>query len=181
MGELYEKIVSERGGFEKILSRIPIYGGYKDAMARRQADSILREHIADKLTAEQMRLNDIAEDLAQAGNIKAMRPIREIDTRLRTLIDRIETAAQGYSGWFDPIKIGPEELEKLYAFDEAMLQYVERIGYSINAVESAVAKEEGVAEALKTVEKNVKEAAQVFSMRGDEINGTAGIGEAPTY
>ena len=42
MSDLYERIVAERGGFEKMLQRIPGFDGYLDLAARRAADRHFR-------------------------------------------------------------------------------------------------------------------------------------------
>ena len=47
MSDLYDQIVSQRGQFERLIARIPGFRGYVDKGARRTADRMLRDQIAD--------------------------------------------------------------------------------------------------------------------------------------
>ena len=43
---LYDQIISQRGSVENLMAKIPGFKGYHDKQARRQADTILRQHLA---------------------------------------------------------------------------------------------------------------------------------------
>ena len=43
------------------------------------------------------------------------------NTRLQTLIDKVKTAAQGYAGFFDAVKVKEDELDTLYELDNNMM------------------------------------------------------------
>ena len=45
MTDLYQQISNQRGSFERLLERIPGFGGYLDRAHRRTADRLLRDHI----------------------------------------------------------------------------------------------------------------------------------------
>ena len=49
MSELYDQIVSQRGSMQRLLARIPGFRGYQDKAERRNADMMLRDHIAGEL------------------------------------------------------------------------------------------------------------------------------------
>jgi len=49
-------------------------------------------------------------------------------TQIRTFMDKISTAARGYSGLFDAVKINEKELEQLYNFDLAFFDLADQIG-----------------------------------------------------
>ena len=48
-------------------------------------------------------------------------------SQLRTFIDKISTAARGYSGLFDAVKINEKELEAIYQFDVAFFDLGDQV------------------------------------------------------
>jgi hypothetical protein len=123
MSELYDQIVSQRGSLENLIARIPGFRGYVDKAARRTADRMVRDHIADALTQRISRFTRIESKLLDNGGLSSMSRTANVKSKLQTLRDRIETAAPGYSGWGEAVKVGTDELERIYSFDEAMIRY----------------------------------------------------------
>ena len=64
MSDLYDKIISQRGGFENLVAKIPGFRGYLDNKARRSADRLVRDHIADEYAARIDRFSDIEKTMA---------------------------------------------------------------------------------------------------------------------
>lgn len=172
---LYDRIIKQRGTMGNIGSKIPGYRGYQDAEVRRQADQLLREHIAAQLEQQFDRLPAIEKMLLDAGGLQWMSDTRALKAQMTTFVERIRTAARGYSGLFTNIKIGSEELEKLYAFDEAMLRYEDDFAAKMDALEQAAAANDGIAEAIAALSALVREADQAFALRKDVIVGLAGL------
>jgi hypothetical protein len=78
-------------------------------------------------------------------------------------------AAPGYSAMWAANKIGAEELEKLYSFDEAQIRYVDKLAETLDALDNAVTKKEGIEDALAAVEQIASEANDAFSLREDVL------------
>ncbi len=171
MSDLYDRIVSRRGAFENLLSRIPGYGGYMEMQTRRKADDLLRQYLVKRLEDQRQRLDEIGKSMLSSGGLAQMDELRSLMTKLRTFIDRIESAADGYSGFFSAVKIGEEELEKLYAFDDAMTEYVDGFREAIDTLEEAVNSGGDVAQALRDASRLADEANRAFRYREDVITG----------
>ena len=52
---------------------------------------------------------------------------RRPPSSLRTFVDRIKEASYGYAGFFDAVRINKGELEKIYAYDLALLENAQKI------------------------------------------------------
>jgi hypothetical protein len=168
--ELYEKIVSQRGGLESLVARIPGFRGYHEKNARRQADTMLRNYIADRIDGIIRSFTRVENKILDDGKgLSHMSKTREVKSRLHSYRDRVATANPKYSGMFEAIKIGSEELDRIYAFDEAQLRYVEELQVQVGILQSTVEKGEDFAAALESVLKSVETAIEVFSMRDDQI------------
>ncbi|MCD4686740.1 MAG: hypothetical protein K8S97_12460 [Anaerolineae bacterium] len=171
MDDLYTRIVNGRGGLENLLSKLPGFKGYVEKTARRQADRLMREHVAAKLREQLNRLAQIEKALVDAGGLKFMSDTRSAKTKFQTFIDRIATDAPGYSGFFDAVKITDEDLQVVYAFDEALLDYVEQFKVKLAALDTAVSSGEGVVEAIRELDTLTIEANEAYSLRDGVLNG----------
>jgi hypothetical protein len=167
--DLYEQIISDRGSFERMIARLPGFEGYLDRKARRTADRLLREHLADQLSQQVRRLARIETTLLDNGGFNLMSKTQSAKTKLQMFRDRIEAAAPGYSGFFEAIKIEANELEMLYAFDEMQVVYLDKIKTALDTLETAVNGKEGVEAAISALDAVTVEANNAFERRGDAL------------
>lgn len=168
--DLFNRITSQRGRWENLLTRIPLLGGalegYLDMSARRDVDRIIREHVAGLLGEQIGRMAQVENMILDSGGLSHMSKTRSAKTKLQTLRDRINTAAPGYTGFFDgTIRIGEDQLAQIYAFDEAMLDYVDKIREKLDALQNAAMSNEGIGEAITALETMVIEANTAYGQR----------------
>ena len=91
--------------------------------------------------------------------------------RLQTLIDKIKAAAQGYSGFFDAIKVDEEALDALYQFDQDMLDTVDQVSTAIDDVQTALDNEDGIAPAVRSLTRTIDDLITQFDRRKDVVTG----------
>jgi hypothetical protein len=168
---LYNRITRDRGSLERLLARLPGFPGYKEMDARRQADELIRDHVTGKLREQLNRLTAIEKMLLDAGGLSYMTKTRSAKTKFQTFIDRIATDAPGYSGFFDAIKIGADDLQVVYAFDEALLDYVDSFSEKLDALQDAAVKNENVDEPIRELDMLTIEANQAYNLREDVLKG----------
>jgi hypothetical protein len=169
MSDLYNQIVSQRGSFENLIARIPGFGGYIDKSARRTADRMLRDHIADQLTQRINRFTQIEKKLLDNGGFSSMSKTSHVKMKLQTFRDRVKAAAPGYSGFGEAVKIGAEELERIYSFDEALIRYDDKLDEALNTFEQNVTSKEGVDAAIDALDSLATEANEAFTLREDVL------------
>lgn len=169
MSDLYDKIISQRGGFENLVAKIPGFRGYLDNKARRSADRLVRDHIADEYAARIDRFAKIEKTILDGGGLSYMSKTNAVKANLQHFRDLVKTAAPGYSGPFEQVKITPDDLEKIYSFDEAMIRYVDQLDAALNTLDTAAASKSGIDEALVGIDKVTAEAQQAFSLRDDVL------------
>lgn len=169
MSELYDQIVSQRGSFENLMARIPGFRGYIDKASRRTADRMIRDHIADQLTLRISRLVQIEKSLLDGGGLSYMSKTQSAKTKLQTFRDRVKAAAPGYSGFAEAVKVGSEELERIYSFDEALVRYADRFDTALAALQSAVQSGDGIDDAIANLDSLTIEANEAFSLREDVL------------
>lgn len=171
MDDLFSRIVRERGSLERLATRIPGFRGYMEMNARRQADRLIREHVASQLQQQLDRLSTIETLLLDSGGLSYMSQTRSAKTKFQTFIDRVATDVPGYTGFFDALKIGADDLGVIYAFDEALLDYVDKFKEKLDALQSAALSSEGVDAAISDLNALTIEANEAYSLRDNVLNG----------
>lgn len=169
MSDLYDRIVSQRGRFESLVARIPGFKGYQEKQARRTADTMLRDYISDELQRRISRFVRLENRIIDKLGIKYARSTREAKTRFQTYHDKIKTAAPKYDGMWAQMKIGPEELEKIYSFDEAQIRYVDQFDALLDAIEAAIDAPDTLEDAIEALHVLSSEAIDAFSLRDDVL------------
>lgn len=173
ISDLFNKIQGESTGLGNLLSKIPGLDGYMERSRRREADQLLRKTIADRLESTRLQFGSISEELSR-DIIKAIdhaEPMGRVDTRLMGLIGKVKDAPQGYAGFFDAIKVKEEDLARIYAFDENMLNHADQIAASTAVLEKAVMDDGDIAGAIRALDSEVKEANTTFDGRDEVIKG----------
>ena len=172
MGDVYEKVKDSRTALEKLTDIIPGWGGYQERQTRRKADQLLRQTLAEKLAGQRRNLDVVQKDLINHGKIDLVDDVGSAVTQLQTFIDRVRTASYGYSGLFDAAKVNEAELEQMYNFDAALLEYVDRLDAASGRLREAIPSGEGLAEIVRIVQDICREANSTFDQREHIILGS---------
>lgn len=157
--------------FEELTKKIPGYAGYKEKEQRREADALLRDHMARQFEAQWARINDVKSQMLIGPAMTQLDDMGRAGRRLQTLIDKIKSAAQGYAGFFDAVKVKEEQLDELYRFDNDMLAKVDDLSAAINAVQAALDAAENVAPAVRALTGVIDGLITLFDSRRDVITG----------
>ena len=167
VGDLTEKIQSAQGKLEKLVSRIPGYAGYKQKEQRREADRLLRLHVARQYEEQLKRLGDIQYTMTTTGRLASIVTLERAVTKLQLFIDRLKTASQGYAGLFDAIKVNEATLDKLYEFDRALLDGVGRVAALLDKLAEAAQAEAPTAAEANDLIAELEALNNTFSRRQD--------------
>jgi hypothetical protein len=167
--DLREKVTEALGGLEQLVAKVPGYKGYKEKEMRREADKLLREHLARQFEEQRRRIPDLQKQLIKSGQAAFLDDLEDGVMKLQILIDRLKTASYGYAGFFDAIKVKEEQLDALYEFDNALMDEVPNVATGVNKVSEALAAKEGVAEAIANLVSTIQGVNDTFNKRQDVI------------
>ena len=132
MGDLIEQIKDQRGGYAKLLSKLPGFKGYMEKETRRDADKIVRNAVAAKFTDQLDRLSELQTEMLSNGGFEYVDDVEQSAVKLRLFIDRVKTAPRGYGGLFDAVQVKEDELDQLYNFDYQLLSEADHLAASID-------------------------------------------------
>jgi hypothetical protein len=132
------QVKSNESFLEKIKRYIPGYDGYVNRDNSRELDTILRNTLATNLDNDKLKIKNIMTHLNSTGKLFEAVGIDKIDKKLENAIAKLKSAARGYSGAFDVVKIKDEKLTQIYNFDAALLDEVNEINNSFTELETVV-------------------------------------------
>lgn len=168
MADFFQRITEMQGTLEDLVRKVPGFKGYLAKEDRRAADRLLREHLVRVFEEQLNEFNRLQKRMIDVGGIMYMELAQGITGQLQTFIDRVESAAEGYSGLFDPVKVKEEELDRLYAFDNGLLIYEGQLQDGLEALRGAIGGE-GVRDVLYSLDELVAEANDTFKRRSEAI------------
>lgn len=167
VGDLTETVKASQNKFEKLVSGIPGYKGYKQKEERREADKLLRLQIARQYEQQLLRVNALTRKITYRGKLADIAQVDRAAMKLQLLIDRIKHASMGYSGLFDAIKVNEDVLDKLYDFDLAMMDGVDKVSTLVDQLGQAITDEAPIAEVADTLIAELEALNSTFSLRQD--------------
>lgn len=172
MSDLFGRVTEEGDIFKKLLSKLPGFSGYFERQNRRAADQLLRKVVADRFEEQWQRLSGLQRDFISQGEIGYVDDLEAAGIKLRQFVDRVRTAAYGYAGFFDAIKVNQEELAQLYQYDLSLLEAVDEVKRAIDNIETSVGSD-GLPAAIRHLTGVAQQSVEAFNRRSEVILGPA--------
>ncbi len=154
---------------EKLALSIPGFKGYKEKEIRRETDRLLRQHIASILEEARSLIKETQITVMQKGKIGLLDDLERAIMKLQNTIDRLKTAAYGYSGFFDAVKIREEELDALYKFDLSILEKAEEMLSSAKSLKETAEKGEELISAINSIISEADSLLATFLKRQEAV------------
>jgi len=154
---------------EKLALSIPGFKGYKEKEIRRETDRLLRQHIASILEEARSLIKETQITVMQKGKIGLLDDLERAIMKLQNTIDRLKTAAYGYSGFFDAVKIREEELDALYKFDLSILEKAEEMLSSAKSLKETAEKGEELISAINSIISEADTLMATFLKRQEAV------------
>jgi len=163
MTDYQSQIEAQRGKIKELLLKVPGFKGYIEIEDRRTADKLLRDAVADSYQEQLDRLTAVQTEFVDRGDLSYVDDLEAVVVKLRTFIDRISHATYGYSSFFSAIKIDAEKLDKIYDYDQALLNGIDGLSAALESLETAEDPEQ-----LKVLITDLKKQAQDIVTKGDQ-------------
>jgi len=173
MDDFLSRVMAEQDAFKKLAAYVPGFSGYVERQNRRAADKLLREAVACRFEDPWKRLSSLQVELVQGGQIELLDEIERAALQLRTFTDRIKTAAYGYSGVFDAVKIDAADLDRLYRFDLAFFELANEIEQTIQNLSSALLEPATTSQQIRRLIELSAQANQIFDHRQEVLSGAS--------
>ncbi len=157
-----------RNIIEQILRHIPGFRGYLEKEYRRDSDELQRQWLADRLQRAKRAIDDAARPLVDAGQIDLLPQIDRLRGRLDKFIWQLRSAMQGYTGFFDLVRVDEAVLDRVYEHDVAVMDEVQALAEAIEALPS---RGEQLGTALPELLNQIDNLESQWSARIDILKG----------
>ena len=139
MSDVTDRIENDETAFQRLLSAIPGFDGYREREIRRAADKLLRDRLVADLDDVRAALRDVVADWARQRRLSELPDIDRLTRLMGKVRDNIRFADYGYTGFFDAVKIKEDQLDHLYAYDLKLTQKIAACKTAVEALAAAPA------------------------------------------
>lgn len=140
--DLYAEAKDQMRLSERIAAAIPGFRGYKEKELRRESDKLIRNHLYLKLSKEKSDLKDIFQKLADRRYMDVLTDMDRLMAKVDRVVEKVNHASYGYSGFFDVVKVREEALDKMIDFDNKLVDGVNSLTADVDAFKADVAQNE---------------------------------------
>ena len=159
------KIKGNESFLEKMKRIIPGYDGYVNRDNSRELDTLLRNQLALKLEQNRTKIKNTVANFSRNGKLFEASDIDKLDKKNDTVVAKFRSAARGYSGAFDVVKVKEEKLNQLYEFDSLMLSMVEEINSLFEQLESTSSANQATRDIESTISTTLDKILVKFDER----------------
>jgi ABC-type transporter Mla subunit MlaD len=173
--DIYGKAKKEMRLSEKIIAKVPGFKGYKEKELRRESDRLIRNHLYQKLSTAKTDLREISQKLADRRYFDVLTDMDRLLAKMDRVVEKVNHASYGYSGFFDAVKIREKNLDHIIDFDNQLLEGINALSTEIDALKAELAS--SVTANLKTRLQNVTDKLEsledMFNKREEVILGVS--------
>jgi uncharacterized protein YoxC len=158
---------------ERIAAFLPGFRGHKEKEIRRESDRLIRNHLYLKLTDAKNDLRTISQKLADRRYMDVITDEDRLLAKMDRIVEKVNHASYGYSGFFDAVKVKEENLDRMIDFDNQLMNEINALAAEVNGFKADLAS--GVTTNLKTRVQNVTDKLEsledTFDRRNEVILG----------
>jgi hypothetical protein len=166
--DMLSKVQGQMSLPERIAAFVPGFRGYKEKEIRRESDRLIRNHLYMKLNNERNDLRDIEQKLADRRYFDVLTDMDRLGAKMDRVVEKINHASYGYSGFFDAVKVKEGNLDSMIAFDNKLLDGINALTMEVDAFKADLAS--GVTSNLKTRVQNVTDKLESLESTFDQRN-----------
>ena len=168
MSDPLGKITEGKDLIGKVRNFLSGFVGYVNRENRREADKVLRTTLAQRYEEQWTRISALQRDLIAGGQLELVDDLEAAAIKLRTFVDRVKTASYGYAGFFDAVRINEPELQKIYEYDAAMLESVQKVSGAVDNVAASIGSD-GLPAAIRNLVSMSQDVIDAFNRREEII------------
>jgi hypothetical protein len=134
--DVYAQAKSQMRLSERIAAALPGFRGYKEKELRRESDKMIRNHLVLKLSKDKDNVRSINQKIADKRYLDILTDADRLVAKMDRITEKVNHASYGYSGFFDIVKIKEENLDRMISFDNQLLDEVNALTDSIDALKA---------------------------------------------
>lgn len=171
--DVYAQAKSNMRLSERIAAALPGFRGYKEKELRRESDKLIRNHIYMKLAKAKDDLKSIFQKITDRRYLDILPDMDRLTAKMDRITQKINHASYGYSGFFDVVKVKEENLDRMIAFDNQLIDNVNALTAAVDAFKAQLASGDyaNLKDKIQTVTDKVEALEDAFDKRQEVIMG----------
>lgn len=170
--QIFQKVSGDMDPFKKLAMRIPGFDDFIKRSQYRDADKLLRDTIAREAEKQNQRVSELQRDFISQGEILFVDDLEASSVKLRTFADRVRTAARGYAGLFDAVKVNETELATVYQYDATMLDQLDNVVRAVDNVQASIGTD-GLPASIRHLKSVSQDMIDTYDRRQEVMKGLA--------
>ncbi len=166
--DVYRETKDQMRLSERIAAFIPGFRGYKEKEIRRESDRLIRNQLYLKLSQAKTDLRAISQKLADRRYFDVIIDVDRLLAKMDRIVEKVNHASYGYSGFFDAVKVKEENLDRMIAFDNQLIDGINALTSEIDSFKADLAS--GVTTNLSAHVQGVTNKVESFEDTFDKRN-----------
>lgn len=112
---------------------IPGYGAYREQESRREDDRLTRDFLSVRIRECKSALDRLTGQAVEEGDFDKPSQLEPLHLQLDFAQNRIDSAVEGYAGWFNQRTVDTNLLDKIAELDGNLVSVVDQIDAQLKA------------------------------------------------
>ncbi|MCW4006730.1 MAG: hypothetical protein NWF04_09105 [Candidatus Bathyarchaeota archaeon] len=158
---------------ERVVAAIPGFRGYKEKELRRESDKLIRNHLSAQLSAAKTELKMVFQKLSDRRYFDVLTDMDRLVAKMDRVVEKVGHASYGYTGFFDAIKVNEENLDRMIAFDNKLVDAIEALAAEVSSLKDELVGGEtkNLKPKIQSITDKVEGFEADFDKREEEILG----------
>jgi hypothetical protein len=171
--DVYAQAKSQMRLSERIAAALPGFRGYKEKERRRESDKIIRNHLYLKLSKDKDNVRSISQRIADKRYLDVLADVDRLTAKMDRITEKVNHASYGYSGFFDIVKIKEDNLDRMIAFDNQLVDSVNALSAEIDAFKAQLLSGDytNLKDKIQSVTDKLEQLEDTFDKRQEVIIG----------
>jgi len=121
---------------DQLTKFVPGFGSYRSEQKRRDDDAAVRRYLAERLQECKRDLQRTMLPLVDQANFVAINEGEKLRAQIETTQSKIRAAVEGYSSWFESVRIDESKLKQVLDLDNDLVGVIDRLQLEISKLAS---------------------------------------------
>jgi hypothetical protein len=173
--DVYAQAKSQMRLSERIAAALPGFRGYKEKELRRESDKLIRNHMYMKLSNSKNDLRSVFQKISDRRYLDILPEMDRLMAKINRVAEKVNHASYGYSGFFDIVKVKEENLDRMIAFDNQLLDSLNTLTVDIDAFKAQLLSGDyaNLKDKIQAVADKLEAFEDTFDKRQEVILGVA--------
>jgi ABC-type transporter Mla subunit MlaD len=171
--DVYAQAKSQMRLSERIAAALPGFRGYKEKELRRESDKLIRNHLYLKLSRDKDNVRLISQRIADKRYFDVITDVDRLVAKMDRITEKVNHASYGYSGFYDVVKIKEENLDRMIAYDNGLLDGVNALTDAIDSLKAQLIGGDyaSLKDKVQTLNDKLDQLEDTFDKRQEVIAG----------